>query len=186
MIFEVGRSYFCYGGSGFDPIKILRRTAKTVWVDKDGVKWKMRVWMGEDGNEYVTDSSVPRKWRDEFTYCAKWVKDETGVEWKPVLNSLEWYTVGSYARKNCPPLPVWETVLWERHGIKQLCRVSYREDEKKFLVYFDTDDGSPFLREEVTNSDNYWKAHRERYNSELADYEEIANVVERFAEKERD
>lgn len=186
MKFEVGKSYFCYGGSGYDPIKILRRTAKTVWVDKDGVKWKMRVRTGEDGNEYVTDSSVPLNWRDEFTYCAKWVKNEPSVEWKPVLQSLEWETVGSYARSNCPPLPVWEAVLWERHGVKQLCRVSYREGEKKFMVYFDTgedtEDGSAFLRGRVLHADNYWEAHKQYYHTEFVDYEDIAKAIERFKE----
>lgn len=70
-VFEVGKFYESYG-SGFDPIKILRRTDKTIWVDKDGVKWRMRIRKDNDGNEFAVDSSVPRNWRDDFTYSAKW------------------------------------------------------------------------------------------------------------------
>lgn len=75
MKFEVGHLYYPYD-SGFDPIVILRRTEKTVWVTNGGVKWRMRIWTDEDGNEYVTDSSVPVKWRDAFTYSAKWKGEE--------------------------------------------------------------------------------------------------------------
>lgn len=182
--FEVGKSYEPYG-SEYDPIKIIRRTVKTVWVDNGNTQWRMRVKTDEDGNEYVADSSVPLNWRDTFTYNAKWeVKGEENMslEWKPILNSLEWEIYGSYSRKNSPPLPVWQTVLWEKDGVKQLCRVQFREQERKFMVYFDTDEHS-FHREEVIYADDYWKAHKQFYHTEWVNYEDIADVIERFKEK---
>lgn len=183
MKFEVGKSYEPYG-SEYDPIKIIRRTVKTVWVDNGSTQWRMRVKTDEDGNEYVADSSVPLNWRDAFTYNAKWeVKGEENMslEWKPILNSLEWEIYGSYSRKNSPPLPVWQTVLWEKDGVKQLCRVQFREQERKFMVYFDTDDYS-FHREEVIYADDYWKAHKQFYHTVWVDYEDIANAIEQFKE----
>ena len=67
--FEVGKEYFPYD-AGFDPIVVLRRTEKTIWVDKDGIKWRMRIKRDAVGNEYAVDSCVPYKWRDAFTYIA--------------------------------------------------------------------------------------------------------------------
>lgn len=71
MNFEVGHSYEA-NDPGYDPIKILRRTGKTIWVDNGQAKWSMRVKRDENGNEMVTDSSVPVRWRDAFTYKANW------------------------------------------------------------------------------------------------------------------
>lgn len=59
--------------SGFDPIIVLRRTEKTVFVANaytDNIQWRMRIRTDENGNEYVVDSSEPRKWRNVFTYRA--------------------------------------------------------------------------------------------------------------------
>ena len=70
-VFEVGKFYQPYDG-GFFPIKILKRTEKTIWVDKDGVRWKMRIRKDTNGNEFAVDSSVPPKWRDAFMYSASW------------------------------------------------------------------------------------------------------------------
>ena len=69
--FEVGMTYEAYD-SGINPIRILRRTKKTVWVDNGQSKWCMRVMVDVDGNEFVADSTVPRKWKEAFTYSAKW------------------------------------------------------------------------------------------------------------------
>lgn len=75
MIFEVGKEYYpCE--RGFDSIKILRRTEKTVWVDNGQSKWRMRVRKDENGNEYVIDSSVPQRWRDALTYKAEYPVEE--------------------------------------------------------------------------------------------------------------
>ena len=76
--FEVGEKYEP-NDFGFDPIRIERRTDKTVWVDKDGVKWRMRIKKDRNGNEYVADSCVPLKWRDAFTYQAKYKVEESKV-----------------------------------------------------------------------------------------------------------
>lgn len=58
--------------SGYEPVMVLRRTEKTVFVTNafTGSKWRMRIRTDENGNEYVVDSSVPRGWRDVFTYKA--------------------------------------------------------------------------------------------------------------------
>lgn len=71
-IFEVGKTYEPYG-SGYDPVTVTRRTEKTVWVKNSTTAWKMRVKHDADGNEIATDSSVPPKWREEFTYSSKWI-----------------------------------------------------------------------------------------------------------------
>lgn len=71
--FEVGCVYHSYD-TGLDPVKIIRRTEKTIWVMNpyDKQKWQMRIKMDEKGNEYATDSKSPRKWRLEFTYKAEY------------------------------------------------------------------------------------------------------------------
>ena len=77
--FEVGKTYEAYQRE-YGAIKILRRTDKTVWVCNDGLganayKWAMRIKQDADGDEYVVDSAVERKWREAFTYSAKWEKE---------------------------------------------------------------------------------------------------------------
>ena len=67
--FKVGKSYEPYG-CGFDPIKVIRRTEKTIWVDNGTNQWRMRVKTNMAGDEYVVDSVVPVRWRDAFTYFA--------------------------------------------------------------------------------------------------------------------
>jgi len=71
LVFEVGKSYEA-NDPNYDPITITRRTDKTVWVDNGRGQWSMRIRHDKDGNEIVTDSSVPPKWRDIFTYSSKW------------------------------------------------------------------------------------------------------------------
>ena len=71
-IFEVGKSYEA-NDTGYDPITVTRRTDKTIWVDNGSASWRMRIKHDKDGNEIVTDSSVPVKWRDAFTYSSKWI-----------------------------------------------------------------------------------------------------------------
>lgn len=73
--FEVGKTYR-WADSGFDPITVTRRTEKTIWVDKYGAQWSMRIKIDEDGNEFVVDSSMPKKWRQEFTCSAEWEVQE--------------------------------------------------------------------------------------------------------------
>lgn len=71
-IFEVGKSYEA-NDPCYDPITVTRRTEKTIWVDNGQSKWRMRVWHNANGDEMATDSSVPPKWRDAFTYSSKWI-----------------------------------------------------------------------------------------------------------------
>ena len=69
--FEVGRTYEAADCS-YDPITILSRTEKTITVTNSRTTWKMMIKHDEDGHEYVVDSSVPKKWRNAFTYKSKW------------------------------------------------------------------------------------------------------------------
>ena len=74
--FEVGKSYDPADLS-FDPITVIKRTAKCIVVrGGSGNTWRMIVRQDEKG-EFAVDSSVPKKWRDIFTYRAEW---ETGKE----------------------------------------------------------------------------------------------------------
>lgn len=68
-MFEVGKSYYC-NDSGFNPITVIRRTDKTIWVDNTENKWRMRIKHDINGNEYVCDSLAPHGYRDIFTYTA--------------------------------------------------------------------------------------------------------------------
>lgn len=74
MKFEVGKYYEPYQAE-YGAIKVIRRTGKTIWVEKDHVRWSMRVKMDADGNEYATDTSVPQTDRDAFTYMAEYIAE---------------------------------------------------------------------------------------------------------------
>lgn len=68
--FEVGNEYFPYARE-YDPITVVRRTEKTIWVrGAAGNTWMMRIRKDANGNEYATDSTVPTRWREAFTYEA--------------------------------------------------------------------------------------------------------------------
>ena len=69
--FEVGKEYEA-NDPGLDPIKVIRRTAKCIIVDNGTSKWRMVVKIDEEGDEYVVDSSVPKKWQEMFRYSARW------------------------------------------------------------------------------------------------------------------
>lgn len=71
--FEVGK-YYEYYDSGFDPMRVDRRTDKTIWVtNPSGHSWFMRIRKDEDGNEYAVDTvSAMNRWRDVFTISPKW------------------------------------------------------------------------------------------------------------------
>lgn len=68
--FEVGKAYEA-NDPGFDPIMVLRRTAKCIIVDNGQSKWRMVVKVDENGDEYVVDSSVPKRWQEAFRYSSK-------------------------------------------------------------------------------------------------------------------
>ena len=67
--FEVGMSYRA-NDSRYDPIKVLRRTNKCIFVTNGSNTWRMLVRVDDEGNEYATDSSIPNKWRDTMTFSA--------------------------------------------------------------------------------------------------------------------
>ena len=72
--FEVGKEYDPYQRE-FDPVKVIKRTEKTIWVQKDEITWMMRIKHDAERNEYAVDSKVPHKWRDAFVYSALWEKE---------------------------------------------------------------------------------------------------------------
>ena len=78
-VFEVGKEYYC-ADSGFAPIKILKRTAKMVFVDNGACKWRMRIRLDKNGDECVVDSLNPVKYRDTFTYMASKEVEEFEAE----------------------------------------------------------------------------------------------------------
>lgn len=59
-------------------MKVIRRTEKTIWCEKDMVRWSMRIKLDPDGNEYAVDTCVPQRDRDAFTYMT----DEEGQRWQ--------------------------------------------------------------------------------------------------------
>lgn len=66
---EVGKSYRPTD-AGFDPITIIKRTNKCVFVrGSAGNEWRMTI-KNDGEREYVTDSCVPARWRYAFTYFA--------------------------------------------------------------------------------------------------------------------
>jgi len=68
--FVVGMKYNPEDRS-YSPILVIKRTKKCIVVQNDcGSVWRMVVRNGDDGVEYVVDSSVPARWRDVFTYRA--------------------------------------------------------------------------------------------------------------------
>lgn len=76
--FETGCVYTAYARD-FEPIRVIRRTEKTITVEgvEVGSKWMMRIKTDADGNEYAVDSKVPLRWRTAFTYSA-----DDRIEWE--------------------------------------------------------------------------------------------------------
>lgn len=75
--FVVGRSYLPRD-HGYDPVKVIKRTDKSIRVERwyGGSIWWMRIKHDAELNEYCVDSTVPKNWRDVFTYSADdWVKE---------------------------------------------------------------------------------------------------------------
>lgn len=81
---EVGKLYEAMD-CGYHPIRIVSRTRKMATVhteDYDGIRtsieWRCRIHTDADGDEYIVDTSVPKQWRDIFTYSAKYPVEEVG------------------------------------------------------------------------------------------------------------
>ena len=69
IVFEVGKEYNC-GDCDISPILVINRTAKMCQVvNEDGSKWRMMI-RNDGDSEIMIDSSVPKKWREVFTYRA--------------------------------------------------------------------------------------------------------------------
>ena len=67
--FEIGRSY-PPNDRAYDPIVVIRRTPQFI-VGRIGLDvCRMKIWINEDGVECLTDSHVPERWREAFTYRA--------------------------------------------------------------------------------------------------------------------
>ena len=105
-----------------------------------------------------------------------------------MMSKFDWRTHGTEGIGNNPPIPIWECMIGkDEKGDIWLCRVRYRTKERRFMVVFDkdvsTDDGFPFLRDEVIYSDNYWQAMRDYHKMTLCNYEEIQNVIARVLDE---
>lgn len=69
------RARKCYAAndSSYDPITVLKRTPKMILCTTNGMnRFRLLIRTDINGDEYVTDSSVPMKWREAFTYQAKY------------------------------------------------------------------------------------------------------------------
>jgi hypothetical protein len=70
--FEIGKSY----GNvecGFDPITVIKRTAKMILVDMYGNQWRMKIRVDSNGDEWVVDSYLPRRYYEVGAYSSKYV-----------------------------------------------------------------------------------------------------------------
>ena len=73
--FEIGKTYKS-ADAEVEPITIRRRTAKTITATNSLYwDWTMRIRTDKDGNEFVTDSFVPKSLRGERTYFATMVTE---------------------------------------------------------------------------------------------------------------
>jgi hypothetical protein len=73
-VFEEGCTYQT-AYSGTTPVKVLKRTAKMCLVENDvGNTWRMKIRTIGD-SETMIDTAVPRKWRDTYTYYAKYKEE---------------------------------------------------------------------------------------------------------------
>ena len=67
--FEIGK-WYRPADSAFEAIKIQRRTPYYVFVENEtGVEWRMKIKC-TDESEFVTDSTLPKRWQPAFTYSA--------------------------------------------------------------------------------------------------------------------
>ena len=88
-VFEVGHLYEP-AGVGFDPIEVIKKTEKTLFVRNEGAKWKMKLRYDEQGNEYVQDRCCPKSYWCEFTYRPEWVVTGESEEYFKTIYSENW------------------------------------------------------------------------------------------------
>ena len=73
--FKEGKWYEA-GDAEVSPIRIIKRTAKTCLVENnEGIQWRMYIKPIE-GSEIMTDSAVPKNWREAYTYDARFETKE--------------------------------------------------------------------------------------------------------------
>ena len=70
--FEVGKTYEAAERLRYDPITVIKRTARMITVTNGQTTWKMRIRAFANGIEYAVDSAEPRRYRDGCTYSAAW------------------------------------------------------------------------------------------------------------------
>ena len=69
--FEVGKKYYPYQRE-YGAVKVVRRSDYYIWCkNSSGVTFRMKIRYEINGDEYAIDSTVPKKWRDAFTYEAR-------------------------------------------------------------------------------------------------------------------
>lgn len=101
---------------------------------------------------------------------------------------LEWHVYGTCTiGQNNPPIEYHECEIGtDSDGFVWRARSRYIPDERRFMVWFDKDEwheteggkqSSPFLRPEVIDAKDYWKAHKEWHDHSYCDYNEIAQTV---------
>ena len=101
------------------------------------------------------------------------------------MKRLEWKPFGSDAKGNNPPNVGHQAILGEDpEGNVWMCRAQFREERNLFMVWFDkdveTDNDSPFLRNDVVYASNYWKEHQCVYHTAFCLYSQIRGIVENF------
>lgn len=67
--FEIGK-WYRPTDCGFEAIQIIKRTPCYLFVKNEtGVEWRMRIKESDDC-EFLTDSTLPKRWQFAFTYFA--------------------------------------------------------------------------------------------------------------------
>lgn len=104
---------------------------------------------------------------------------------------LEWNSVGRECSHSNPWIEEYECVIgYDDEGMEWRARSKYKCSEHRFHVWFDkmetheTEDhglSTPFLRPEVIYAKYYWDAQVKYYDLTRCDYEEIGEVVRKFA-----
>ena len=69
--FEIGVDYVA-ADPGVSIITITGRTKNFIQYYNSSGCWQMKIRYDQDGNEMLIDSSVPKRFRDMYTYNAAW------------------------------------------------------------------------------------------------------------------
>ncbi len=73
--FEVGKHYRS-NESGYDLVKCVRRTDKSVWMKYYyGSVYRMKIRTDGDGNEWTVDAQMPKRYWDALAIQAKYPED---------------------------------------------------------------------------------------------------------------